>query len=522
MYLVTAEQMRQIDRKTIEELGIPEMVLMENAGKAIVEFLQEKFEDLSQKSVTILAGAGNNGGDGLVAARYLHNIGVSVKVFLLAERELSPSTQKNYDILSHLPIKVYCLDSDNSMHLFKVTVNYSDILIDALFGTGMNRAVTGKAEQVIDIINRRSCVKVAVDVPSGLNSDNGEIWGRCVKADYTVALAQPKCGHYMNQGLQNCGTVIVKEIGIPDEIYCSLPSSCRLIEPSCLRDGMKARNKDSHKGTYGHLLAVGGSMGMSGSITLSAQTALRAGVGLVSCAVPEQIQLHVAVNVPEAMVYPLAGGDQLDENALDGLRDLLLGKRAIIVGPGMGATEATGMIMLELLQFCNCGIVVDADALRVAEYWLEDARDSNCQVILTPHPGEMAKLTGYSTEYIQTHRLEVAKDFATMHGVWLVLKGANTVIATPDGTLYMNIVDSPALAVAGSGDVLSGIIGAFLAQGMSAANACCAAVYLHGRAGVLLAESIGEISSKAGDIIAFLPTVWKESINDETMQIKGF
>lgn len=512
MYLVTAEQMRQIDRKTIEEFGVPEIVLMENAGKAVVDFLQETFDSLSQKTVTILAGTGNNGGDGLVAARYLHNLGVQVKVFLLAERELSLSTQKNYEILSHLPVKVYLLDSENSMHLFKVTVNYSDILIDALFGTGISRAITGKAEQVIDIINRRSCVKVAVDVPSGLNSDNGEIWGRCVKADYTVTLAQPKCGQYMNQGLQYCGDVVIKDIGIPEEVYRLLPLTCKLIAPSCLREGMKTRSRDSHKGTYGHLLTIGGSVGMSGSVTLASQAALRAGVGLVSCAVPEQIQFHVAVNVPEAMVYPVAGGKQFDENALDGLRDLLKGKHSIVVGPGMGATEVTGMVLLEILQFCSCGIVADADALNVAEYWLEDVKESKCQVILTPHPGEMARLTGLSTEYIQNHRLEVANSFAIEHGVWLVLKGANTIVATPEGKLYMNITDSPALAVAGSGDVLSGLIGAFLAQGVDPETACCAAVYLHGRAGVLLAESIGEVSSKAGDIIAYIPAVWKEVV----------
>ena len=511
MYLVTAEQMRQVDRKTIEELGIPEIVLMENAGKAIVSFLQDTFEDLKEKSITILAGAGNNGGDGLVAARYLHQLGVPVKVFLLAEKALSPSTQKNYDILSRLPVKLYQLDSENSMHLFKVTVNYSDILIDAMLGTGISREVTGRIEQVIDIINRRSCVKVAVDVPSGLNSDTGEVWGRCVNADYTVALAQPKCGHYMNKGLSHCGKVVVKEIGIPSEIYQELNLNCKLVDASCLDACKKARERESHKGMYGHMLALGGSVGMSGAITLVAQAALRSGVGLVSCAVPEQIQLHVAVNVPEAMVYPLAGTGSFAEMAVDELPQLLQGKQAVVVGPGMGATEVTGMLMMELLQSCNCSIVADADALNTAEYWIDDVKNSKAQVIMTPHPGEMARLTGLDTGYIQMHRLEVAQSFAQEHGVWLVLKGANTIVATPDGRLHMNITDSPALAMAGSGDVLSGIIGAFLAQGMEPDAACCAAVYLHGCAGQQIASEIGEISSKAGDIIAMLPTVFRNN-----------
>ena len=500
MYLVTAEQMRQVDRKTIEELGIPEIVLMENAGKAVVDFLQEKFEDLSAKTITILAGAGNNGGDGLVTARYLHALGIPVKVFLLAERELSPSTQRNYEILSRLPVKLYLLDSENSMHLFKVTVNYSDILIDALLGTGTSREVTGKAEQVIDIINRRSCIKVAVDVPSGLNSDTGELWGKCVKADYTVALAQPKCGHYMNKGLKYCGEVAVKDIGIPLEVYQELHLDCSIIDSSCLQLCSAARNRESHKGNYGHLLTVGGSIGMSGAITLTSQAALRAGVGMVSSAVPQEIQMHVAVNVPEAMVYPVSE---------DKLQMLLNGKQAVVIGPGMGADENAGMMMLDVLQSCSSSVVADADALNVAEYWLNEVKQSECQVILTPHPGEMARLTGLSTEYIQHHRLETAQSFAQEYGVWLVLKGANTVIATPEGHLHMNITDSPALAVAGSGDVLSGIIGAFLAQGMTPEDACCAAVYVHGRAGQLVAETIGEVSSKAGDIIAQIPAVLK-------------
>lgn len=510
MYLVTAEQIRQIDRKTIETFGIPEIVLMENAGKAVVEFLQNQFEDLQQKTVTILAGAGNNGGDGLVAARYLYNLGVPVKVFLLAERELSPSAQKNYEILSRLPIKLYLLDTENSMHLFKVTVNYSDILIDALLGTGISREVTGKAAQVIEIVNRRSCTKIAIDVPSGLNTDNGELWGNCVKADYTVALAQPKCGQYMNKGLEYCGKVVVKDIGIPNAVYESLDLNCSIVDRNCLSVCQELRSRESHKGTYGHLLAVGGAMGMSGAITMAAQSALRAGVGMVSCAVPEQIQMHVAVNVPEAMVYPLEADGRFLEQALDGLHELLIGKDAVIAGPGMGASEITGMMMLEILQSCNCGVVADADALNVAEYWLDDAAGSACNVILTPHPGEMARLTGLSVEYIQHHRLEVAQSFAQDHGVWLVLKGANTVIATPEGKLYMNITDSPALAVAGSGDVLSGIIGAFLAQGMAPEAAACAAVYTHGCAGKLVADTIGEVSSKAGDIILNIPAVLKQ------------
>ena len=507
MYLVTAEQMRQADRKTIDELGIPEMVLMENAGKAVVEFLQENFTELPQKNITIVVGAGNNGGDGLVVARYLHQMGVPVKVFIAADKGLSPSAQRNYDILSKLPVKIYWLDSENSMHLLKVTVNYSDILIDALLGTGISREVSGKAEQIIDIANRRSCLKVAIDVPSGLNSDNGEIWGRCLKADYTVTLAQPKRGQFLNKGPKYCGQVVVKPIGIPDEMYQELNLNCQIIDDSFLQPCREPRNKASHKGTYGHLLAVGGSMGMSGAITLTARSALRAGVGILTCAVPEAVQLHVAVNVPEAMVQPLPGGNQFSMDCIDELRELLRGKKAVVAGPGMGTREETGAVIREILQSARCAIVIDADGLNTADSWMDVIAEAKGPVIITPHPGEMARLTGLETGYIQSNRLAVAQEFAQQHKVWLVLKGANTVIATPEGKLYMNTTDSPALAVAGSGDVLAGIIGAFLAQGMMPDEACCSAVYLHGAAGRKVAETIGEISSKAGDIIDFIPSI---------------
>lgn len=507
MYLVTAEQMRQADRMTIQELGIPEMVLMENAGKAVTDFLKETFADLPQKAVTIVAGAGNNGGDALVAARYLHQMGVPVKVFIHADRELSPSAKQNYEILSRLPVKIYWLDSENSMHLLKVTVNYSDIFIDGLLGTGVNREVTGRAEQIIDIANRRSCVKVAIDVPSGLNSDTGEIWGRCLKADYTVALAQPKRGHMLNKGMKYCGQVVVKEIGIPDEIYEKLNLNCQIIDENCLKFCKEPRNRSSHKGSFGHLLAVGGSMGMSGAVTLTAQAALRSGVGLVSCAVPEAVQLHVAVNVPEAMVQPLPEGNRFSMASVEPLQEMLRSKRAVVAGPGMGSGEATGAIIREILQNDRCPVVIDADGLNTAEQWLEQAGQAQMPVILTPHPGEMARLSGLETGYIQSNRLAVAQEFAEKRHVWLVLKGANTIIAAPDGRLYMNVMDSPALAVAGSGDVLAGMIGAFLAQGLPPEEACCAAVYAHGLAGRHVAETIGEVSSKASDIIQSIPMI---------------
>ena len=311
----------------------------------------------------------------------------------------------------------------------------------------------------------------------------------------------------LNKGMKYCGQVVVKEIGIPDEIYEKLNLNCQIIDESCMKFCKEPRNRSSHKGSFGHLLAVGGSMGMSGAVTLTAQAALRSGVGLVSCAVPEAVQLHVAVNVPEAMVQPLPEGNRFSMASVEPLQEMLRSKRAVVAGPGMGSGEATGAIIREILQNDRCPVVIDADGLNTAEQWLEQAGQAQMPVILTPHPGEMARLSGLETGYIQSNRLAVAQEFAEKKHVWLVLKGANTIIAAPDGRLYMNVMDSPALAVAGSGDVLAGMIGAFLAQGLPPEEACCAAVYAHGLAGRHVAETIGEVSSKASDIIQSIPMI---------------
>jgi len=494
MYLVTAQQMREIDQKAINEYNFPEAVLMENAGRAATDVLLAKFPKLADLHITIAVGAGNNGGDGLVIARYLHKLGAKVKVFLAQEKELSPSTQLNLSILEKLPVKIYSLDTENSIHLFKVAINTTDIFIDALLGTGVNRQLSSLLAEIVDIVNKRTCVTVAVDVPTGLNCDTGEIYGSCLVADYTIGLALPKRGYYLNKGLKYCGEITIVDIGFPEELLAECGLQTYLVDNDYLQGHLQERQRNSHKGTYGHLLLVGGSMGMSGAVTLAARSSYRAGVGAVSCAVPSDVQLHIAVNIPEAMVYPLSE-----------VEVLLKGKKAVVLGPGMGKNEHVLQMLQYILQESTCPIVLDADALNVLAGNLELLSLAKVPVILTPHPGEMARLIGKDVKLVQNNRLETAQNFAVEHQVWLVLKGANTVIAAPNGEIYLNTIDSPALAVAGSGDVLAGILGSFLAQGMSPEEACCMAVRLHGEAGVKLAEQMGTISTQAGDIIEVLP-----------------
>lgn len=503
MKLVTAAQMKAIDSRAINEWQIPELILMENAGLAVVNVLKEKFPDLLQMNVTIVSGSGNNGGDGLVIARHLANMAVSVKVFLIAEREYSASCSCNLQILEKMGVKMYRLDNENSLHLFKATLNYSDIVIDAILGTGVNRPVSDLISQVLGIINKRHCYKIAVDLPTGLNADTGEVWGSVLQADFTVTLALPKRGLWQNEGLRAAGEVICADIGIPQGVIEAQSIGCTLLGHDYLQSVVRPRERDSHKGNYGHLLTIGGSLGMSGSISLTNQGALRAGVGVLSCAVPEKIYLPVAVQTPEAMVHPLPdnGTGYLCEQSLPALKQLLSGQDAIVVGPGLGHEPNMVEQLTDIIQSATCPLIIDADGLNLLAERLNILDTAEVPIILTPHPGEMARLSGLTTAQIQSNRFTVAQDFAKAHNVWLILKGAHTVIASPQGELWVNQIDSPALAVAGSGDVLCGILASFVAQGYPLAEACAAAVNLHGRAGVLLAQTVGVISSQAGDLM---------------------
>lgn len=509
MYLVSSQQMRDIDEKAIVEWQIPELILMENAGISVVKVLKEKIPDLLEKNVTILVGNGNNGGDGLVIARHLYNMGVSVKVFTVMEKPFTTSAQANLSILEKCKVKIYRIDGENSLHLFKANLNYADVVIDAILGLGGNRPVSQMIDQVLNIINKRRCLKVAVDLPTGLNADTGEIWGNCMMADYTVTLALPKRGQFLGQGLAMCGELIVGDIGLPRDVYDGERLDVQIITEDYLATSLSNRERTSHKGTFGHLLVAGGSVGMSGAMVLVSGGALRSGVGKVTCAVPEKIALPVTINLPEAMVYPLPdrGEGKLTTEGMAQLQELLAGKEAMVIGPGLGCEFYMGELFDTLLRQVTCPLVIDADGLNVLANQMGLLSRVQGSVVLTPHPGEMAKLTGLSVAQVQSDRLTVAQDFARKHQVWVVLKGANTIIAAPEGQIWVNTMDSPALAVAGSGDILAGMIGAFLAQGFGPSEACCIAVNLHGRAGVAIAGTKGEISSKAGDIIDTIPEI---------------
>ena len=497
MYVATGAEMRRIDQAAINDWLVPEIVLMENAAAAIVNEMGKIVPDLPQKKVVILAGTGNNGGDGLAVARHLHNKGVTVKVFLISERNLSASAETNLSMLEKLPIKIYKVDNEKSTQLLQATLNYEDIIIDAIYGTGLSRELSPLVKKVLSMVNKRDCLRIAIDMPSGLHSENGQIMGYGFKADYTLALALPKLGYYIGEGSEYTGEVRVCDINISPEIVEEIKPKCQKIDDDYLAKHLKERLINGHKGNYGHLLLIGGSLGMSGAVTMAAQSAWRSGVGLVSALVPADIQQIVALSTMESMVKALPAD----------LKEELLKKTAVVIGPGLGQSDEAKDLLRQVLTLADVPVLIDADGLNLLAKDLSLLHLAENIKVLTPHPGEMARLCGTSVQEIERNRLEYAQMFAAEQKVWVVLKGTKTVIASPEGKIWLNTVASPALSVAGSGDVLSGIIGALLAQGYSAEEACLMGVNIHGRAGKAVEKKIGAFSSKAGDIIAALAEI---------------
>jgi len=502
MYAVDRAEMKTIDKVTVEQWLIPELLLMENAARAVVEVLQERYADLREKFIVVLAGNGNNGGDALAIARHLHNLGCSIQVFFLTEKAFSPSAQKNMDMLKRVHIETYSLENEHSLEILKTVLSRADMVLDGLFGTGINRALSVMAQKVIGIVNEQNCEKIAIDIPSGLHCDSGRIMGACFLAQLTITLQLPKQGFYLNEGPSVCGEIRVVNINIPKEAVEFVQPRLKIIDSSVLC--FKNRPRQSHKGDYGHLLTIGGAVGTGGAVVLCTKAALRCGCGLVSAVVAKDIYPWVASCMPQAMVHPLGEGSFLEHHEND-LKYYLNGKTAVAIGCGMGINEKTEALLKEILSV-SIPLVIDADGLNIIAK-TENICFGEGVRILTPHPKEMARLCNKTVQEVQENRLQTAQEYAVTHGVWVVLKGNSTVIASPEGSLWLNTTDSPALAKAGSGDVLCGIIGALLAQGYTAEEACTMGVYLHGAAGVLLEHTIGAIACNAEDIINVLDKV---------------
>ncbi|MFL5350028.1 MAG: NAD(P)H-hydrate dehydratase [Hyalangium sp.] len=501
---LTAAQMREAEQAAETRFGMPSALLMENAGRALAEAARSVAGTGGR--FVVVCGPGNNGGDGLVAARFLREGGARISVAVVGDSaRMTPEARRNLQALEAYGVSTQSLDA-------MPEPGAGDVVVDAIFGTGLSRAPAGPFAEAITRMGhwRRAGAKmVAADVPSGLQSDTGEAFSPCVEADVTVSFGLLKRGQILEPGASLCGELRRVDIGMSAAASRSLTGPVlRLVEEADAREALPPRRADTHKGTYGHVVVVAGSRGKSGAAALVARAALRSGAGLVSVATRADLVDAVLAHAPEIMGVPLEGSGPLGLADLESLVAAADGKDALVMGPGIPRGPETGALIGELLSRVEIPAVLDADALNAVAADLSVLRKAKGPVVLTPHPGEMARLTGRSTKEVQAHRLDVAQQLATGLKVTVVLKGARTLIASADGELYVNSTGNPGMATGGSGDVLSGICGAFLGQGLRVPDAIWAAVYAHGLAGDLAAQKRGKVGLIAGDIIKGLCDVW--------------
>jgi len=506
MRVLNAAQMREADRLTIEEIGIPSLVLMENAGRQVVAAIESVHGELLEGRVAVLCGRGNNGGDGFVVARTLIQRGVDVAVFLFGlVSDVRGDARVNLEILGRLGLTIVEVADSQAWELHSSELGHCTLIVDAIFGTGLNAPLTGLLETVVADVNAAGLPIVAVDLPSGLSADSHEPIGDSIEAGMTVTLAAPKLSLVLPPAETRAGDIVIAEIGIPGHVIEQLDGArVELLTRSGMRELITPRAPDSHKGDYGHVLVIAGSRGKTGAAHLSGVGALRSGAGLVTVATPRCCQQTVAVMAPEYMTEAIdETADGLDPAAVD--RVLELGRDVIAIGPGLGRAKNTAEFIRTLFDRATTPLIVDADALNAFSSDPDRLRGREGRdVIITPHPGEMARLVGMSTDEVQASRLEIARNFAVSQHVYVILKGHRTLIATPDEKVFINPTGNAGMATGGTGDVLTGMIAAWLAQLLDAEAACKLAVYLHGMAGDLTEADEGEVSMTAADLVRHL------------------
>ena len=510
MKILTAAQMREVDHRTIEA-GIPGLVLMENAGHRVLEAMERRFGPLAAQRIAVLCGMGNNGGDGLVIARQLlTRIHPRALHVLLAGQPggLAGDAAENY--------RMFTVAGGTVLHDLTAEMGHSTVVVDALLGTGLSGPARGRSLELIHAINSGFPLArvVAVDLPSGMQSDTGQQQGDVARADLTVTFTAPKLCHVLSPACHRIGELVVGQIGSPPELYEKDESIwLALSSPELFRHLFAPRVPWANKGSYGHALVVAGARGRTGAAAMAGMAVLKAGAGLSTVASAASALNVIAGYAPEIMTAPLpeTNGGSIAALALDdGSLDRIVAHKSVIAcGPGLGTHPETVRLVAHLAQHAAVPVVLDADALNGLAGG--DFGGSTGARVLTPHPGEMARLTGRSIHEIQADRTGISRDFAQKNRVWLVLKGDRTAIATPDGRVFVNPTGSPAMATGGTGDVLTGLVAGLIAQSPDdLLAAVLAAVWLHGRAGELAAAQLGEKAVTATDLFTFLPEAMHE------------
>lgn len=492
MEILNSSQMAKADSFTIKEIGIPSVVLMENAAITVVDEIMQRMPDAV--SAAVVAGAGNNGGDGFAVARLLMNAGLAVDVFVAcAESALKGDALINYKILKQYEAPIIFTDEDGIP-----SFEDYDLVVDALFGTGLSRPLEGHFVSLVQNINLTSHYVVSIDIPSGLSGDTHNVTGDCVDADLTVTFARPKYPHVMYPARGYCGETVITDISIPDVAVEAAGSTTYLLDADTL-PYFPQREPDSHKGDFGHAVLIGGSEGKSGALFMASRACARTGAGLTTSAVPGKLIAAAEAVNPEIM--SLALGEEAFHTAAGAEKaiDFLKGKTVCAFGPGAGTADDTGAFLKELITNTELPLIIDADGINLLDKKMLKKLKDRC--VLTPHIGEFARLTGFSKEDVLKDRVALAKKFAVANGAVLVLKSADTLIALPDGSLYVNTSGTPALAKGGSGDCLTGLIAGFASQGFDLAEAACLGAYTLGRTAEIVSEGMNERSVLTTDII---------------------
>ena len=513
MKLATPEQMNSIDTHAINNLGIPGIVLMENAALKVVQVAAEMLGGLDGRDIVLLAGKGNNGGDALAAARHLKNMGALCTVFLLFCRsDVRGDAAVNFGIIEKMGLQILELTEDAQLHEFQSIIRAADLVIDGIFGTGLKGVVKGIADEVIQRVNCSEVPVLSIDIPSGICGKTGKILGCCIDASRTVTFCLPKAGLVVHPGCDHTGKLDVVDIGIPVQSVEQSGIEAHIIDQALVSGMLPPRSPECNKGDFGRLLLLTGSTGMTGSGCLCADAALRTGAGLVYLGVPSKLAHIYGSHISEPIVIPLAdeGNERLSLKSMPRIIEALENMDVIAAGPGLSVSRDITEIVELLVRECRVPLVLDADALNAISLNTAILKDLNTETVITPHPGEMARLAGMTISEVMEDRVGTATGFAAKWGVITVLKGSRTVVALPDGSYYINVTGNPGMATGGSGDVLTGIIASLAGQGMKPTDAAIAGVYLHGLAGDAAAGRLGQYGMLPRDIVVELPVIMKK------------
>ncbi len=497
-HIMTAQQMQAADRAAIENAKIPGIVLMENAAVACVCQIESKF-DIKRTSFAVFCGKGNNGGDGLAIARHLFNKGAEVYVYLTSGSNFCGDALINFEVLRAMGVTIISIDNTSLIRNF---VKSADVVIDAMLGTGINGGASGMIKNVIEEINDTAKFVLSVDIPSGADADSGAVETVCVKADMTVTFAAYKKAMFLYPAADYCGEVVLADISIPayitdikgGNVYASCREAVEAVFPK--------RYNNSHKGNYGRVMMIGGSVGMAGAIAMSSKAALKCGAGLVTAAVPVSINNIIQTKIDEVMTLPLPEeGGRISKSVSERLARRANTCDAVLIGPGLGRSENITEFVADFLPRLNVPAVIDADAIYALSKNIKILESCNNELILTPHSAELGYLCSKKAEEIEQDRFAFAYEFATEYHVTLILKGHHTIITAPDGDMSVNTTGNSGMACAGSGDVLAGMCTALLARGLTAYDAAVSAVYLHGASGDAASSVLGKDAMCADDII---------------------